>query len=198
MAIVDLAIAATLSTQAFDSPGGAIESDTNLPVGYTWFTANTAIVVKGAGDETHIRCTMTFPGQYSYILKSMQIGIQMTEGTVHNFSQFGLINVRAAVPTQPATQGGIQLGITNQGIAFEFGAADVANPFRSYVLNESFHLVMQRQDGTNDMVMIIMLADEAAGASNAGGFELTACFWRYGVEQALHSPLNSPWPVIAY
>lgn len=198
MTIIDLAVAATLSTQAFDSPGGAIESDTNFPVGYTWFTANSVILVKSAGDETHIRATLTFPGQYSYILKSMQIGIQLTEGTTHNFSQFGLINVRSAVPTEPATQGGLQLGITNQGLAFEFGAADVANPFRSYGLDQPFHLIMQRRDGTNDMAMVIMLADEAAGATNVGAFELTACFWRYGIEQALHLPLNSAWPVIAY
>jgi len=195
MAIVDLTVTATRQTQAFKTAPGGIVEDTFLPVGLTWFFAAGTVLAKGAGDETHIRCTTTFPTQYAYILKEIQISIRLSLGVTHNFSDAGLIICQNCVPVPSVPNQ--NLGLESNAIAFEFGTATAADPFRNYDLIVPYHQLIQAPDNQT-AAMIIELADEAAGATNAGIFSLTSCFWRYGLEQALSIQLNAPQPVVAF
>lgn len=195
MAIVDLAITNTRRTQSIKTEPGVIVQETSLPVGLTWFYSVTTIVAKIATNETHIRITTNFPNQYTYILKEMGIAIRLAEGTTNNFGQFGTIVALNCSPI--VTLPDQYLALENKGLQFEFEAADVVNPLRSYDLTQKFHQVIQPPDGQTAS-WIVELADEDAGATNAGTMFFSACFWRYGIEQALNYPLNHPSPVLVY
>lgn len=195
MAIVDLAPAITLATTPFKTAPGGIVEDTYQPVGLTWFTGQTAIAVKSAGDETHIRWVLTFPTQYSYILKDIQLNLQLTLGVTHNFQQYGLIHVANGYSGYLGRQQG--LGLKNDGISFEFGSAVAVDPVRTYELAQPFHQLLVAPEGS-EMTWTFYVADENAGATNVGLFNFTACFYRFGLEQALSSALNAPQPTISY
>lgn len=195
MAIIDVTATGVLATSPFKTAGGAVVDATFQPVGLTWFTFLGPVAAKIATNQTHVRITSTFPDQYAYILKELHVSIRLTLGVTHNFNQYGLIRFQNAYPESPS--GRYQdLQIKNQGIAGEFGGASATDPVRAWDLVMPFRQLLQAPPALT-MVMIIMLGDEDAGATNVGEVSFSACFYRYGIEQALSSALNAPQPTIA-
>lgn len=198
MAIIDLPIAAVRQDQPFKTAPGGELADTDQPVGLTWFFSSNSVAAKIATNETHIRISLTFSNQYVYVLKELYVAVRLTAGTAHNYEQSALLVAEQSSRLSGNTNFPDQLlELRNEGIAFEFASATIGDPTRVWQLVRPFHQFIQAPDGQTP-VWRIELADEDAGATNAGAVRMQACFWRYGLEQALGSPLNTPTPVVVY
>lgn len=190
MTIVDLAITWSGSQTEFKSPPGGRLLNSLHPMGLQWFTGNTAIVAKIATNETHIRGTMSFPAQYAYCLKSFNIAVRLTLGTTNNFEPEGLVELQLGVAVGGQTEQ--YFPIHNQGISYEFKAAVAADPTRAYVLDRP---IAQLIPGGS--TMRVLLADEDAGATNAGVLIASFCFYRYAIEQLYAMELNTALPILS-
>lgn len=200
MAIIDLAITAAKKDQGFRTAPGGVVAETAYPVGLTWFTTQTNIAALDAANQTHIRLTMPFDPQYSYIFKEIQLIIRLASGTTHDFNQFGTVSVANAQPVRGPNGAGVAqfLDIENDGISFDIDAATAVFPTRHYHLKEPFHQLMRVFTRGTQMNWVIQLADESADATVAGQVRMVACFYRYGIEQSLSAELNAPAPVLIF
>ncbi len=193
MAIVDLNVTYFHRFVPFKSFAGSGEDDLQ-PLGISWFIGNGTILAKGAGDETHIRATITFPTQYVYILKDLVASIRLTLGTTNNFEDNALIQLDncAKAPNLPS----YFLAIDTQGIAFEHTNAVAADPTQIYNLVNPYKTLIERPDVAAS-TWILEFVDEAGGATNAGIYTSVICFYVYNLLQAQGSPINTPLPVLS-
>lgn len=194
MTIVDLSLTYTQRLVPFKTFAGPSGQDVLAPIGITWFFVSNAIAVKGAGDETHIRATMTFPSQYVYILKEFTASVQLTLGTTNNFSADGLIELSNCSKASPGLT--FFVPIHADGIAFEFVAATAADPTLTYLPNPYKTLI--ERPGLPSSTWAVLVADEDAGATNVGIFRSVVCFYTYTIAQAQGSILNTPHPTMPF
>lgn len=194
MAIVDLTVAYVhrfVAQTSFPASG----EDSLQPLGVSWFLISEAILAKGAGDETHIQATLTFPTQYTYILKDFVASIRLSLGTTVNFAEDGIIQLDncSKAPNIPT----YFVPIHSEGVAFEAVPAAAADPVLCYHLVAPYKTIIER-NGLVASTWTIQFADENAGATNAGVFTSVACFYVYNQMQAQGSILNTPVPIMQF
>lgn len=189
MAIVDLTPVLLAQSQAFDTAPEPQLLKSFRPIGLQWFSTQTTIVAKGAGDETHIRATLILPSQYVYCFKSLNVAIKLTLGTTHNFTPDGMVTLSGHGTTP--NPGTLFYPCHNKGISYEFVSAVAADPTRLYVLDAPIPMILPGGAGLQ-----LSFADEAAGATNVGLLVAVVCFYKYVIEQGLSSELNTAPPVL--
>lgn len=159
-----------------------------IPRGIRDYGQTNAIAALGAGDETNVVITLSFPTAFMYLPKSLSISFRSDDLTTE-FSNLG------SMQYQP--RGNAALGIAKEyvllcGGASFFGAAQSIQAFhpvgtwREWVRGPDLDSVSMR------------ISDISGDTSTAGDVYWTASFWEFDVEQCLNYPVNTPLPTVAY
>lgn len=159
-----------------------------IPRGLREYGGSAAIAALGAGDETSVVISLTFPTVFCYQAKSLTISFESDDLTTE-FSDLGVLEIL------PADNGA--LGIRRNYQLFCSGPAPRA---AVHLIQTYTPLGTWRQwiFGTNGDVVEMRLSDISGDVSTAGDVHWTADFWEYDIEQALKWPVNTPMPMLPY
>lgn len=161
-----------------------------IPRGLRDYGGTAAIAALGAGDETVVVITLSFPTVFNYLAKSLTINFRSDDATTE-FSNNGILQYRP---------GGSQtLGLTKSYPLVSPGAAFwVAVALSSDQVYEPQGTWRNWNNGPAGDTMVLLLADISGDTSTAGDVAWTAEFWEYDIEQCLKWPVNTPQPTLTY
>lgn len=183
MAVIAVAVTDTgEETLHWKIPPGELINRTPIPRGRRIYTGSAAVAALGAGDETNVDITFTFPTAFVYLPKALTISF-MSDDLTTEFSNFGVLQYDSALFHQYA--------MVCDGPAFHVAVRSV----QTYRPQGTWKRWI---DGTAAGVIDLLLADISGDASTAGDVFWSAEFWEYDVEQCLNWPVNTPQPVFTY
>lgn len=186
-------ISVTATDPGLETVHWAVPQDNQLnmspiPRGLRRYRGQLAVAALGANDETSVVITLTFPGVFAYLFKSVTIGFQSDDLT-SEFSNFGHIIY------QPG-------GVTNLNLTPQFGLTSDGQAFRDGVSSVQIYRPMgtwrQWIRGNEADTVTLRIGDVSNDTSTAGDMFWQADVWEYDIEQCLKWPVNTPIPQISY
>lgn len=178
------------STQHWNIPSEPGLEATPIPRGRRDYGGTVAVPILGAGDETAVSITLTFPTGFVYLPKSLSITFQ-SDDTTSEFEDLGMLEIQPGLPAGTGANLGTRKDyvLKSEGQAFR-AAANSEQIFRP--------LGTWRQWLPINTAIILRLADMSMDASAAGDVAWTADFWEYDIQQCLQWPVNTPMPQVSY
>lgn len=163
-------------------------NESPIPRGLRVYQGALAVAALGAGDQTNVAITFTFPTAFNYLCKSVTITFASDDLT-SEFSNFGSLEYRPG-------------GATGIGGRTMYGLVCNGASFRAAVRSEQTYRPLGTWRrwlmGSLDDAMALHIADISGDASTAGDVVWSAEFWEFDIEQCLKWPVNTPQPTIAY
>jgi len=189
MAVIEVAVTdAGSRTVHWATPTETVLENSPIPRGLRHYGGTAAVAALGAGDETNIDITLTFPPSFVYIPKTITMQFTSDDLTTE-FSNEGLLEYRPG-------------GSATIGVREEFAMHCDGPTFRLAVNSVQVY----RPLGTWRLVVFgnvqdsvhMNMADISGDTSTAGDVSWTAEFWEYDVEQCFKWPINTPVPTLNY
>lgn len=171
----------------------AVEPDpvlkkTPIPRGIRNYGSTIAVAALGAGDETNVDITLTFPTAFAYLPKTISIQFGSDDLTTE-FSNLGLLEYRPGASANLGTVGMYELFCDGPAFRAALQSFQVYRPqgqWRNWLFGNRLDTIH------------LLLADISGDTSTAGDIGWTAEFWEYDIEQCLNWPVNTPLPQVAY
>lgn len=169
-------------------PPATVLNHTPVPRGLRSYGRSQSIAALGAGDETNIDLTLTFPTAFVYLPKSLSVQFQSDDLTTE-FSNLGTVEYHPGGNSGLGTAKVYELLCNGPSFRLAIASIQVYHPmgtWRNWV-----------RGNENDTIHV-NLADISGDASAAGDFAWTAEFWEFDINQCLEWPINTPQPVLSY
>lgn len=169
-------------------PPDNVLNQTPIPRGLRDYRGAAAVLALGAGDETNVDITFTFPTAFIYLPKSISFMFQ-SDGILSEFGNLGILEYQpGAIPTLGLRE---QYSMASDGQAFRQAT-------RSVQIYRPQGTWRQFVNGPNGDTIHINLADMSMDTSEAGDVTWSCDFWEYDIEQCLKWPVNTPIPQFSY
>lgn len=163
-------------------------NDSPIPRGLRVYGKTIAVAALGAGDETNVVITFTFPTAFIYLPKSVTINFTSDDLT-SEFANLGTLDYRPAGVVTAGIKKVYELLSNGQSFEGAAQSTQVYHPQGTW---------RQWVNGPDGDTMQLRLADVSGDASTAGDIDWTADFWEYDLEQCLRWPINTPQPTLTY
>lgn len=175
--------------QRWSVPDDSVLNHTPIPRGVRKYVGSNGIAALGAGDETSVIITFTFPTAFVYLLKAMTYEF-FSDDLTSEFNDRGLFQyLPAGVTSTVATK-------TYNLVSPGAGISAAVNSVNAWAMGTGFNRLWI--DGTKLDTVRAMFADMSGDTSTAGNFAWYAEFWEYDIEQCFKWPVNTPQPIVAF
>jgi len=175
-------------TLRWEVPQDIVLNQSPIPRGIREYGGAVPIAALGAGDETSVVITLTFPSAFNYVPKSLTMQFQSDDLT-SEFSNLGVLEYRVN-------------GVGTLGVRKDYQMFCNAPAFRFAATSNQIYVPQgtwrQWVNGPDGDFIVMLLADISGDASTAGDVSWTAEFWEYDIEQCLKWPVNTPQPMLPY
>jgi len=175
-------------TQHWRVPSDPALKNSPIPRGLRIYGGSTPIAALGAGDETNVDITLTFPEPFVYLPKSLSCQF-LSDDVTTEFDNIGSLEYLNGTSQSLGQIAFYELLSSGASFRFALRAMTVWRPQGTW---------RQWLNGPDGASMHLLLTDMSGDASTAGDFSWTAEFWEYDVEQCLNWPINTPAPTVNY
>lgn len=159
-----------------------------IPRGLREYKGTAAVPALGAGDQTNVGITFSFPSNFIYLAKSFTCSFVSDDLT----SEFGnLGNIEYEVGGSASIANRIEYPIKSEGQSFR----SAVKSDQTYVPLGTWRRFI---NGSNGDFFAFFLADMSGDASTAGDVSWFADFLVYDVEQCFNWPVNTPLIQLPY
>lgn len=174
-------------TNHWQVPQDNLLIDSPIPRGLRLYRGAVAVAALGAGDETNVDITHSFPAAFIYQPKSISISF-LSDDLTTEFSNLGGLEFRVNVPAPTVIH---TYAMECPGAFFRLAVRSV----------QTFHPVGTWRrwiNGPAGDAVHMLLADISGDASTAGDIQWSCEYWEYDIEQCFKWPVNTPQPVVSY
>lgn len=169
-------------------PPDDILNKTPIPRGVRTYGGTAAVLALGAGDETNVQITFTFPTVFVYLPKSISTQF-ISDDLTTEFSNEGTLRYRPRNATAIGTVKDYAMHCDGPSFVAAVRSSQVFRPLGTW---------RQWIAGQNGDTMNLFMADISGDTSTAGDIGWNAEFWAYDIEQCLNWPVNTPMFQMAY
>lgn len=191
MAIIDVTASDEITiTVLHQIESGTVQPHTFIPRGTAFHEGTAAIATLVAGNQTRFALTLSFPTNYTYLLKQLSVTYRADNATVTTFSDVAIMDYLL-----------LALAQTQRSELFSNGASGVGSTLRSEkVWHPSVHAPRLFVDGNlaETVVLNFQDPDVAAGGQVAGDFIWVIEWYFFDQEQMLKWPVRTATPVLCY
>jgi len=179
-----MAIVSVTSTDVGDTetlwgvPADAALNITPISRGIRKYFGSVAVAALGAGDQTIVTITLTFPTKFIYYPRSLTCNFA-SDDTTSEFEQFGDIAYNGAHAQRYLMDSG-------GGLAREEITNTAINIYRPTGAWRQWLNV----EGGGPTELRLIVSDQSGDASTAGDFFWFVDFWMYDKEQCFNYPVN--------
>lgn len=166
----------------WDVPPAPILDKSPIPRGRRNYGGTVAVAALGAGDETNVAISFTFPRGYVYLPKNISIEFASDDLTTE-FSNQGILEYQPGGVGAAGTRETYQLSCIAPAFRLAVSSLQIYEPLGTWR-----HWV----DGEAGDVVVLLLADISGDTSTAGDVSWTAEFLEFDVQQFFSWPINTP------